>query len=1737
MLDFLRTLTAPVFFLKATAKKQVWIPQFTKKNGQVVGGHFAMVHVADDHDHHKVASGAGTYSQKKAHAQLKTEPGFSSLTAEHQAALVMHHATQIQDAESAASRVVKLKAKLMAGQKPSESDWKYFHAAAPEKKAQVTEAVHAAGHGALMDAEYAAWVAKQPPANEAPAEAATPAPAPAKEEPKPAPEAKQEPEKAPEPAPADDDAQLQALLDEYSAHYADQIVHGKVKDELYFVAASKKDLSSWAATYAKGKGAMDGEQLEMFAKDVVPVLKKHGWPKPHSEAMAAAMAEVQKKVMVNDAPALAPKEEPKAEPEAPAGLSMPEFKEGKESKGVKDYYEKLGTKIMDMAAAGDVAGLEAMPNPEKGQSWKGKTPNSKLLIQLHAAALEQAKGGAKPAADGVPLELDNVLASAGSAKEALEHAQQYVKMEGGTPEAYDAAYAALKKHKYTYAVQELMKQQHALADTGPKEGDTKQGKGGTLVLKDGHWVLQEATEKSAWKFLTDSQESGPFIMSEAAEAWQAANPGQDAELSSALVDMGFLHVAKKMGIYVPPGAQQAPAAAPAPAVSQASDEEIEAFAEKLHGALLPEENVNAKSVNAKLQAIHDAFNAGDKQALLAMSFGSNNYAKKAAKLANEALALLGSRHEVAPGQKAGAHPKLKVVSAKVSAAEPAPAAEPPKTPSVPPEFQNNFEVKNFILTMKLAPKHIASLGDDPGEWVAPEDVAGYEALSAADKVKVHEAVAALSPEAKELMGKWLAWHDKKDADAPPDVSGKSLSVQGALAEVQKTIAEGNAAMLEIHMASMEGLAPFKEVYDYAAQQLAKMKGADKQDALISGWKAAIGSGMVPTKEQAAAMEALKGADEGTHWNHENEAFGALTEHLLGSGTINPDDDDANDKVSAHLDKLHQQALGGATPVGLTDSDLAKVNAGGINEDMAEKAKHLAKEGMLAELEAYVAELATNDWPTTSAYAAALATLLAKKQGAEPAAAAEQGPKDGDTKQGADGMLVFKDGRWHKMGDDPKVLKQKADSVPMPKTSGTNTIKVGKAMKELKAAAVSGGAEALAKLLKVDPVAGTVKYKNWADLSYVSQNKYGPACFEMAKYAKQLHDAVAGTKGPSAPADAPAAPAAQKPAAKPAPGGIKTLMVSRILNGGIKNADNWTKTGDQKGSNAGGFYTDSEGQQWYVKTPESDDHVKNELLANKLYAALGIKVPEVQQVKLGGKLSIASKVVDGLKKDPDALKTSDDMLLGFGADAWLGNWDAVGLSYDNAMVDKKGNVYRIDPGGALLYRAQGSAKGAAFGSAVTELDTLRDAAKNPQAASVYGGMTPAQVEESVKQVLLLKDSAIQKLCMAYGPGDKAAREALAAKLIARKADLAAKFPNAAKEAGPKTKVHIAPAPNFKEWKGPGQGLSSKAHINQQNQELADQMQKLAADGKLGELEAMKFQPISYENGAPEGDMQPIAQHKSKHIPLYWNDLLNALKNPIQSIEHMKDAVLETVGGVFGTLISAFDDVKMLTSAASRIGRYAVLGKVDGDPFESWKPAGLSKANGKINSKELYDASMAKYKGLSNIEKEAIKQYTGSSYSSMNNPATGVGSHSNTDYAIAGVDKASVPLKAGTVLSRRFPFHNKADLDKFLSSAEGSILKDFGMVSTSLKSSFWHGQIQLRIVCGEGVKGCFVDRDPTTGGSPISQNPGEDEIILPYGTKFFVRKVHAKGHKFSDEHGDWGKHGGTEYVVEVVALPNS
>ena len=191
---------------------------------------------------------------------------------------------------------------------------------------------------------------------------------------------------------------------------------------------------------------------------------------------------------------------------------------------------------------------------------------------------------------------------------------------------------------------------------------------------------------------------------------------------------------------------------------------------------------------------------------------------------------------------------------------------------------------------------------------------------------------------------------------------------------------------------------------------------------------------------------------------------------------------------------------------------------------------------------------------------------------------------------------------------------------------------------------------------------------------------------------------------------------------------------------------WKKVGPQLGSNEGGFYEDAEGNRFYVKKPKSDLHAQNEVLAAAFYKLLGVGAADIGigSGDDGVKMTFSPDIIDS-KQDLQKQLNNPEYLAklqeGFAVDAWLANWDVAGLAFDNVMSDGSGNPVRVDPGGALLFRAMGKPKGSLFGNDVNELDTLRDPSMNPQSAAVFGSMTEEQQKESARKLLNISNDDI------------------------------------------------------------------------------------------------------------------------------------------------------------------------------------------------------------------------------------------------------------------------------------------------------------------------------------------------------------------------------------------------------------
>lgn len=173
-----------------------------------------------------------------------------------------------------------------------------------------------------------------------------------------------------------------------------------------------------------------------------------------------------------------------------------------------------------------------------------------------------------------------------------------------------------------------------------------------------------------------------------------------------------------------------------------------------------------------------------------------------------------------------------------------------------------------------------------------------------------------------------------------------------------------------------------------------------------------------------------------------------------------------------------------------------------------------------------------------------------------------------------------------------------------------------------------------------------------------------------------------------------------------------------------------------------------GLQWVMKSGLDPGHVRSEALADELYRRAGFAVPQSGIVDTSGGPVKFAQYLDGGKTLQQWLQTAPaadatammaQVKRGFVMDALLANHDVAGLSMDNIFVVGK-TAYRIDNGGALLYRAQGAAK-RDFGPVVKELASMRDRATNSVTAELYAGITDGEIHDQIRDIVRNRDSIL------------------------------------------------------------------------------------------------------------------------------------------------------------------------------------------------------------------------------------------------------------------------------------------------------------------------------------------------------------------------------------------------------------
>ena len=225
-----------------------------------------------------------------------------------------------------------------------------------------------------------------------------------------------------------------------------------------------------------------------------------------------------------------------------------------------------------------------------------------------------------------------------------------------------------------------------------------------------------------------------------------------------------------------------------------------------------------------------------------------------------------------------------------------------------------------------------------------------------------------------------------------------------------------------------------------------------------------------------------------------------------------------------------------------------------------------------------------------------------------------------------------------------------------------------------------------------------------------------------------------------------------------------------------------------GSNQGGYYTtkNSKKEQVYVKIYANPIQAMCEHLANMFYLGVGLYAPQSRLETYGAKLYYISPIIHGTMLNDVDLESDkgkkickticNDIIF----DIFIGNWDVIGLGYDNILIkdNTHQHVYRIDNGAAFLLRAQGTPKGKCpiidtstnMLMQITEWDNFIDSEINEQYANLlsiagYANICNTNVKNAIEKITALKelykgwDKFIEQHIEQYIPIDSASKGCL------------------------------------------------------------------------------------------------------------------------------------------------------------------------------------------------------------------------------------------------------------------------------------------------------------------------------------------------------------------------------------------
>lgn len=280
-----------------------------------------------------------------------------------------------------------------------------------------------------------------------------------------------------------------------------------------------------------------------------------------------------------------------------------------------------------------------------------------------------------------------------------------------------------------------------------------------------------------------------------------------------------------------------------------------------------------------------------------------------------------------------------------------------------------------------------------------------------------------------------------------------------------------------------------------------------------------------------------------------------------------------------------------------------------------------------------------------------------------------------------------------------------------------------------------------------------------------------------------------------------------------------------LNEDRYDISDWKKVGGgQGGSNPGGVYEDPLGNKYYVKESNGGETpMHNEVIGGALYKAAGVKSNEVFFVTKGNQRLLATpwienngdKMVDVL--EGNGLEFRKKAQADFAIDAWLDNYDVVGIGPWNLVADENGDPLRLDPGGSMMFRATGAEK-TWWSDEPTAIDDMRFGSNNSSAytylPNVFGDMTEDDVKESAKKLIPITPEKIAAIVHSSGLGAEAANT-LYQTLVIRRQKILARYGLSPEEATIDVPESVSGTPAFKKGsivKIKGTGYNFKVELS-------------------------------------------------------------------------------------------------------------------------------------------------------------------------------------------------------------------------------------------------------------------------------------------------------------------------------------